>query len=62
MGCGDFFVCRGNADILFVSPLSVINRTLEQKSVFLSVFAGSVMPNEGNVMRLFMFGNNHGSY
>lgn len=56
------FVCRGNADIPLLSPLSVINKTLEQKSVFLSVIAGSVLPNEGNVMRLLMFGNNHGSY
>lgn len=59
---GILFVCRGNADTLLVSPLPVINKTLEQNSVFLSVFSGSVMPNEGNIMRLHVFGNNHASY
>lgn len=62
MGLGVLFVCRGNADILFVSPFLVINKTLEQNSVFLLVFSGSVMPNEGNIMRLHVFGNNHASY
>lgn len=56
------FVCRGNAAILLVSPLSVINKTVEQNSIFLSEFSGSVMPNDGNIMRLHVFGNNHASY
>lgn len=56
------FVCRGNAAILLVSPLSVINKTVEQNSIFLSEFSGSVMPNDGNIMRLNVFGNNHVSY
>lgn len=62
MGLGGLFVCRGNTDIMFVSPLLVINKTLEQSSVYLSVFSGSVMPNEGSIMRLRVFGNNHASY